>query len=182
MFSKDARPSIGALLQPHNRLFFVVVALALIADQLTKWIVEATVPVNTTSARIIGHWLQVTHTQNTGAAFSMLQGAGWVFSIAAIIVTGVVLYSLTRLPAHERFTRLCLGLIIGGALGNFIDRLRQGFVTDMIHFQIPEINFDFPVWNVADSCVFVGVVSMMVWNYVQERRMAQRAHSRPEEI
>lgn len=159
-----------SLFSRPNAVFFGVIIVFTLLDQISKRWVEATVSPNTTSAQLIGHWLQITHVQNFGAAFNLLQGQGWLFGTAAVVVGIGILVMLTRMDVRERFTRLCLGLIWSGAVGNLVDRIRQGFVTDMIHFQIPEINFDFPVWNVADSCVFVGVVSMLIYSLIQERR------------
>ena len=78
------------------------------------------------------------------------------------IVSVLILYYGPRLPVKDWLSRVALGLQLGGAIGNLIDRFRIGVVTDFIHFQVPEINFDFPVFNVADSCIVVGVIILIV--------------------
>jgi signal peptidase II len=70
----------------------------------------------------------------------------------------------------DRLSRIALGLQLGGALGNLLDRLRQGYVTDFIHFQIPEIGFDWPVFNIADSAIVVGVIALIVISLLRERK------------
>ena len=114
------------------------------------------------------HWLTFTRTQNTGAAFSMFQNGGMLFVVIAAVVTAVIIYYAPRLPEQDWASRVALGLQMGGALGNVVDRLRQGYVTDFIHFQIPEINFDFAVFNVADSCIFIGVITLIALSYFRD--------------
>ncbi len=160
------------LLQRYGMLF-TVAAIALIADIITKRLVEATIPLYS-SIPVIPPFLSWTHTQNTGAAFSLFQNGGVFFIVVAIIVSTLIIYYAPRLPAGDWLSRLALSLQLGGALGNLIDRLRQGYVTDFIHFQIPQINFDFPVFNVADSCIVVGVICLIVASFVRDGQQAQQ--------
>jgi signal peptidase II len=150
------------------RLLLFNAGVVILADQITKRIVEQTIPLYD-SVPFIGHWFQFTHTQNTGAAFSLFQNGGAIFIVIAAIVTVFILYYAPRLPESDWQSRVALGLQLGGALGNVIDRLRQGHVTDFLHFQIPEIGFDWPVFNIADSSIFVGVVTLFVLSYLRER-------------
>ncbi len=150
-------------------VLFIVAAIALVADVVTKRIVEATIPLYG-SVPFIRPFLSWTHTQNTGAAFSLLQNGGVFFIVVAVIVSTLIIYYAPRLPADDWLSRLALGLQLGGALGNLIDRLRQGYVTDFVHFQIPQIGFDWPVFNVADSCIVVGVICLIVASFVRDSR------------
>lgn len=145
-------------------LFFLIAAIAIIADQITKRMVENSIGLleEVTIAPWLSPYLTLTHTQNTGAAFSILPEGGYIFFIIGIIVTSLILYYTPRLPDNDHISRVALALQMGGALGNLIDRVRQGYVTDFVHFQIPEINFDFPVFNVADSCIVIGVILLIL--------------------
>lgn len=163
-----SRQALLVLAQRYGILFGVAFA-ALVADQVTKRVVEANLALYE-SIPVVGHYLSWTHTQNTGAAFSLLQGAGGLFVLIAVVVSAVIVYYAPRLPTRDWLSRVALGLQLGGALGNLIDRLRQGYVTDFIHFKIPEIGFDWPVFNIADSCIVVGVVLLVALSVLREGR------------
>ena len=128
------------------------------ADQLTKlWVVE-NIPLHTQIEGIPGlvHW---TYTQNTGAAFSSFQGMQWLFVLVFAVFTVAVIweFSKKRLP-FTTFDRVCIAAVYAGGLGNMIDRLRLGYVVDMI-----EVEFiKFPVFNVADCFITCGCIALMV--------------------
>jgi len=143
------------------QILLVVACAAIAVDQASKWIVEANMELYQ-SIPILGHWFGFTRTMNTGAAFSLFQNGGAFFYVIAAIVTGFILYYGPRLPERDRASRVALGLQLGGALGNIIDRLRQGYVTDFLHLKIPEIGFDWPVSNLADVCIVGGVVMLII--------------------
>lgn len=144
---------VGALL-----LGVVVIALDIASKQ---WATDNLVlyrPEQLTS------WLNLTLAHNYGAAFSMLSDAGgwqrWFFTIIASSVTVVLLIWLFRLPQEEWLTGLSLGLIIGGAVGNLIDRVQLGYVVDFIdvHYQ----GHHWPAFNIADSAITCGIILMLV--------------------
>lgn len=137
-----------------------------IVDQLSKYQIERTLALGE-SADFLAPYLSWTHAQNTGAAFSMLQNGGWFFFVLGGAASAFVVYYILRLPIPEYALRVALGCVLGGILGNLIDRARQGYVTDFIHFQIPAINFDFAVFNGADSFLFIGVVLLFILNFRQ---------------
>jgi signal peptidase II len=109
-------------------------------------------------------WLNMTLAHNYGAAFSFLAGAGgwqrWFFIVLASVVSVVLLVWLIRLPRREWMTGLGLGLILGGAIGNVIDRVRLGYVVDFIdvHFG----GWHYPAFNVADSAITCGVILLLL--------------------
>lgn len=148
-------------------LLLIVAIIALVADIITKRIVEARIPLYT-SIPFIEPYLSWTHTQNTGAAFSLFQNGGVFFIVVALVVSAVIIYYAPRLPAGDWLSRIALGLQLGGAVGNLLDRLRQGYVTDFIHFQIPQIGFDWPVFNIADSCIVVGVILLIAASFLRD--------------
>ena len=113
---------------------------------------------------------------NEGAAFSMLHSAGgwqrWFFVVLAIVFAGFILYELRRLPVQDRVMGWVYGLILGGAIGNLIDRLHQGFVVDFLLFHWG--NAYFPAFNVADMALSVGAAIWLVVMIIQYRQ--ERAH------
>jgi signal peptidase II len=147
-----------------NALAWLWLSLVVIAlDQLTKGIVigalEPQVP-----HEVIPHFLNWTLAYNTGAAFSFLAGAQgwprWFFSILAVVISAVLARWLARTPRMDWRSALPLALVIGGAIGNLIDRLRIGYVTDFI--QVYYQQWAFPSFNVADSAISVGA-ALLVW-------------------
>ena len=149
----------------QNALIWLSLSAVVIAlDQITKQIVLATLTPYTPHAVVPG-LLNWTLAFNTGAAFSFLHDAGgwqrWLFSALAIGVCIVLVGWLRRLPRGEWRTALPLALVIGGALGNLIDRIRLGRVTDFIEVYYQQ--WSWPAFNVADSAISVGAVLLIVF-------------------
>jgi len=109
-------------------------------------------------------WLNMTLAHNYGAAFSFLSDAGgwqrWLFTGLASVVTLVLIVWLLRLPANEKVTAAALGLIIGGAVGNLIDRINHGYVVDFI--DVYYRNWHWPAFNLADSAITGGVILLLI--------------------
>ena len=132
--------------------------LTIIVDQLTKWLVVTHLEVNQSIFPIppLSGVLAFTYVTNSGVAFGLFKEVGTFFIFLAGIVIATLLYSVRRLPAQPRLARIALGLALGGAVGNLIDRLRLGYVIDFIDFRF------WPVFNVADSAVVVGVTLLAI--------------------
>jgi signal peptidase II len=110
-----------------------------------------------------------THTKNTGAAFGMFQTGGWFFIIVAFVVSTFIVLYTPRIPRHRWYIFLALGLTLGGALGNLVDRLRLGWVTDFIHIAT------FAIFNIADSSVFLGAVILFIVMWREDEKRKQEA-------
>ncbi|HJF54361.1 MAG TPA: signal peptidase II [Limosilactobacillus coleohominis] len=126
------------------------------ADQLLKWWVANNILHNQTRPLIPG-LVELTNLRNDGAAWSLLEGKQWFFAIVSIIAIAVLIYLMHRFKG-QWLVELSLSLIFAGTIGNFIDRLRFGYVIDM--FELMPINF--PVFNIADACLTVGVVILII--------------------
>ncbi|HEX8600474.1 MAG TPA: signal peptidase II [Chloroflexia bacterium] len=143
----------------------VAAGLVVLLDQLSKlWVVEniSQIP----SQVLLEDFLRLRFTRNTGAAFGIFQGGAGVLSVAAIAIVGAIIFSATRMGSNNRLTVLSMGLIVGGALGNLIDRLRLGYVVDFIEVYGPRVQigdsvYTWPVFNAADSAISVGVVLLV---------------------
>ena len=133
----------------------MIVALVVFAlDRITKSVVAANVPKGT-EIPVIGHLVGITNLDNSGAAFGLAPAGTPIFAIASVVVAiGLAIY-VARTPGDVR-TDAVLGLIMGGTVGNGIDRLIYGTVTDFIN-----VHF-WPVFNVADSAVSIGVAALLV--------------------
>ena len=136
----------------------VVVVLDLWTKSLATESLTLYRPVELTS------WLNMTLAHNYGAAFSFLSDAGgwqrWLFTGLASVVTLVLIVWLLRLPAKEKLTGAALGLIIGGAVGNLVDRINHGYVVDFIDVYYRE--WHWPAFNLADSAITCGVVLLLI--------------------
>jgi signal peptidase II len=139
-------------------LFIVVAALGLVCDRVTKVVVSALLTAGHAVAFIPGV-LDFTLVYNTGAAWGLFDGAFWFFFFVAIAISAVIIVYLVVYPRHTRFEVVMLGLVVAGALGNLYDRLAYGQVTDFIH----TLFIEFPVFNVADSCISVGAVGLALF-------------------
>jgi len=128
------------------------------ADQFTKSLTVANIPLYEEVAFIPG-LLQLTHVRNTGAAFSSFEGQQWLFALIFLVFTGMILWEFFKnTMGFTTFERWCIAAIYGGGLGNMIDRVRLGYVVDMIETAFME----FPVFNVADCFITCGCILMMI--------------------
>ncbi|HZR38701.1 MAG TPA: signal peptidase II [Ktedonobacteraceae bacterium] len=155
-------PAKRARLYDALALLTVIVVIAL--DQWTKaLIMQNFQPGGGTPFPLVGHYLVILYTHNSGAAFSMLANQA-ILAVLIALAIGVVIYLYVRmLNSGPLIYKLVFGMIIGGAVGNLIDRaLHSGYVVDFISFRIPEINYYFAIFNVADACISVGVFLLFV--------------------
>ena len=136
----------------------VVAGLAIVVDHFSKLLVETHLPLNHTWAPVpeLSHIFRFTHVTNTGAAFGLFPSGSLVFTLVALLVAGVIVLYNFRLPPGQLLLRVALGLQLGGALGNLIDRLRLGHVTDFLDFGT------WPVFNLADASIVAGVTLLAI--------------------
>jgi len=151
-------------------LFFAGLIVAL--DQWTKALVRQHVPLYTDWLPSWLSWLapyaRVRHTFNTGAAFGLFQQGALIFAILAVVVSVLIISYFPSVSRKDWWMRLALGMQLGGALGNLVDRiLRNGEVTDFISVG------NFAIFNVADSCITVGVIVLVIGVWITERREAR---------
>ena len=140
-------------------IMFLIFAIAIVAaDQLTKLWVVAQIPLHSQVEAIDGLF-HLTYVRNYGAAFSSFQGMRWLFVALFLLLTVALVWEYFKKPLpFSTFERWCLAAIYGGGLGNVIDRVRLGYVVDMI-----EVDFmSFPVFNVADCFITCGCIALMV--------------------
>ncbi len=152
----------------NQSILFWVAGLVILIDQITKHLVREAMPVGSTWAfSPESAWLfRLLHIENNGAAFGMFQQGGVVFSLIAIIVSGVIVYYGLRLPEGQWLLRVILGLQLGGALGNLIDRLVRGPVTDF--FNVMAV-WNTPIFNVADLSITTGVILLLALMLTERR-------------
>lgn len=140
-------------------VFYVLfVAFAVGLDQAVKALVVANIPLSGHVDFLPG-FLDFTYLQNTGAAFSSFEGMQWLFALIFLVFTGMIFYEYfrKRMP-FTSFERWCIAAIYAGGLGNMVDRIRLGYVVDMIETQF----ISFPVFNVADCFITCGCLALFV--------------------
>lgn len=149
----------------------VIAGLIIIADQITKHLVITNIPMGSTWSPWdwLAPYARIVHWKNTGAAFGMFQNFNIVFTILAILVSIAILYYFPRVPRAEWPLRLAMGMQLGGAVGNLIDRLNQGYVTDFVSVG------NFAVFNVADASISVGVVVLILGVWVMDQSQKKSA-------
>lgn len=168
----------------HWAVLLIVIGLVLAADQLTKLYIESTLAPGQTVVPIpaLGDYFRIVRSHNTGAAFGFLPDAGWLFSIVAVGVSIGMLVVHARMPAADWGKRIAMGLLVGGALGNVIDRVRLEHVIDFINYRIPGVISN--VSNVADHGVVGGVILLLIlsWRSADDTsaRAAIDTEQRPE--
>lgn len=136
-------------------LELIVVALIVMLDQWTKCLTDLYLMPLGTSVPLWQGVFHFTSAHNRGAAFGMLQGGRWVFLVVTIAACAVIVYFLIRYRKRAHvLLRICLAMILAGAIGNLVDRMWLGYVRDMLDFRL----INFAIFNVADSAVTVGVI------------------------
>ena len=137
---------------------FISILLLIFLDQAVKGYVVKEIPLGG-MRRFIPKVVSLTYLKNTGAAFSMLENQQWFFTIITLIAMGAAFVYLYRHIKGSIWLLLGLTLIISGGIGNFIDRLRQGFVVDMFHLDF----MNFAIFNVADIYLTIGVGLLLIY-------------------
>ena len=150
-------------MKKHGFFVALIVALAVL-DQVTKAVVARSVELYR-SVPVIPGFFNITRIHNKGAIFGFFSSTGKLpvyilLTAASFCALGFVVYYFIKTPAAEIFTKLSLSLILAGALGNLIDRLFRGYVIDYLDFYIKREHF--PFFNVADSCITVGALLLMI--------------------
>jgi signal peptidase II len=155
---------------------FVGVAIGLYAtDQITKELVtRARGPrADRHSVQVVGDWLRLSYTTNTGAAFGIFPNQPIIFTLIALIAIPTIWTFNRTMSPRTLLTRICLGALLGGALGNVTDRLRLGRVTDFIDAGIGDLRW--PAFNVADSSFVVGILTLTLIVFVLEQGRRSKA-------
>lgn len=154
--------------RPSFLWFWISAALVLVLDLVSKAIVMKSMPVGGRHVEVLGEFFRLRHIRNSGGLFGVLPGNAIYFAVVSVIAVAVILWVLYRSPTRARLQQIALGLVFGGALGNFHDRIRYQEVVDFLDFGIGTNRW--PTFNIADSGVTVGVCFLVLWLFLTERR------------
>ncbi|WLR52269.1 signal peptidase II [Bacillus tianshenii] len=147
--------------------YYLAALLIICIDQITKWLVVTKMTLGQNIPVIEGFFYLTSH-RNRGAAWGMLQGQMWFFYIITVVVVIAVIFYLEKVRKKERLLSWALALILGGAIGNFIDRVLRQEVVDFINVYI--FNYNYPIFNIADSSLVVGVIFVMIYSFMDSKR------------
>lgn len=162
---------------PNRRqliVLFGTAAVLVVADQVTKAIVIGNVALGERIA-VVGDLVQVWHVRNNGAAFSLFQGETLLFFVVSVVALVMIAYFHRTLRERSAWVQVLLGAVLGGTLGNLVDRLRFGYVTDFISVGLDGLRW--PTFNIADSSIVVGIVMLVGYLTIADRHAREEARA-----
>ncbi|WP_405102335.1 signal peptidase II [Oceanobacillus sp. FSL H7-0719] len=155
--------------------YYLVALIVILIDQFTKWLVVANMEIGQ-RIPIIEDFFYLTSHRNSGAAWGILQGQMFFFYIITMIVIVVIVYYMQRYAKNNTLLAISLSLLLGGAIGNFIDRLFRQEVVDFASFIFG--NYHFPIFNVADSALTIGVILVIIATILEERNEKRKERAK----
>lgn len=156
--------------------YFFIALVVFILDQASKWLIVNQLELHETKS-VIGEFFVLTSHRNKGAAFGILENQQWFFlAITVVIVVAIIWYMKLKVKEQKKLLPFALGMLLGGALGNFVDRALNGEVVDFLQFHfvfkffgIP-VDYIYPIFNIADSAIFVGVACILLESVLDWRK------------
>jgi signal peptidase II len=153
--------------------YYLIAIFVILLDQFTKWLIVNNMLLGE-SIPIINNVLYITSHRNRGAAWGILQGQMWLFYVITIVVIVGIIFYLQKAARGKMLLGVSLALMLGGSIGNFIDRVMRKEVVDFIHAYI--FNYNFPVFNIADSSLVIGVILLMIQMLLDERGSKEKSY------
>lgn len=153
--------------------YYGIAIVAVILDQWTKWLVVKNMELSERIS-VWDPWFGILSHRNRGAAWGMLEGQMWLFTIVTVaVIIAIIYFNHTEAKGKPLF-HISLMLLLGGAVGNFIDRLFRGEVVDFVDVYIPVVNYHFPIFNIADAALTIAVVMLFITIILEEKRIRKR--------
>ena len=158
-------------MRPGRLLLVALVAVTVFAlDRVTKAWVSENIPLGT-ARPVVGDYVRIVHAQNTGAAFGLLPERTTLLSVLSVLAVLAIVYYYRQIASASWLVSATLGMQLGGAFGNLLDRVRQGYVVDFVDVGVGEVRFW--AFNVADSSIVVGIFVVTFALWYEERRVAR---------
>ncbi|ONK23305.1 signal peptidase II [Bacillus sp. VT-16-64] len=155
--------------------YYLIALFVVVLDQITKWLIVRHMEIGE-SISILPNLFHITSHRNRGAAWGILEGQMWLFYIITVIVVAGIIYYMQTQVKGKPFFQISLAFILGGAIGNFIDRLFRKEVVDFLDTYI--FGYDFPIFNIADSALTIGVVLLMIQIFREDRKEKVNANEK----
>ncbi|OMP68537.1 signal peptidase II [Domibacillus epiphyticus] len=148
-------------------MYYILTLLVILLDQWTKWLIVASMEIGE-SVKVIDDLLHITSHRNRGAAWGMLEGQFWLFYIITVVVVVAIIYFMQTEAKGKPLMKTSLAILLGGAIGNFIDRLFRGEVVDFVQTFI--LGYHFPIFNIADAALTIGVLLLFGAMFIEDRK------------
>lgn len=148
--------------------YYGLAALVVFIDQWMKWLIVKNMELGDRIA-IWDPWFGILSHRNRGAAWGMLEGKMWLFTIVTLVVIAGIVYYFHKEAKDKPMFQVSLMVLLGGAIGNFIDRIVRGEVVDFIDVFIPVINYHFPIFNIADAALTISVVMLIIVLFLEDK-------------
>ncbi len=150
----------------ENIKIILVTTLSLVLDQIIKYIITTNLKL-TEMIQVIKNFFRITYVQNTGAAFSIFTDSKTFLIILSVLILLILVYYITK-TKHYKYDFILYGMLIGGILGNLIDRMRLGYVIDYLDFNLGGYNF--PVFNLADTFIVISGIILMIRIMMEDKK------------
>src|SRR3989338_421509 len=137
-------------------VIFLTALAVILMDQIAKFLIKANFQLNQ-SLPVVNSIFHLTYINNTGAGFGILKSQASILIFISVAVIGMILFNLDKIKNNETLLQILVGFVLGGTIGNLIDRLAYGYVIDFLDFQI------WPIFNFADSFVTMGVIGLIIY-------------------
>ena len=144
----------------------IISLVCIIIDQIIKVVITTNVEF-AHSINVINNFFRITYLQNTGAAWSILSGNRILLIIVTIIALGIIYYVFLKDKKIKNYESILLGLLLGGIIGNLIDRVRFGYVIDYLDFNI--FSYHYPVFNFADICIVISIIILVIISLKEDK-------------
>ena len=152
-------------------MIIILSIIFIIIDQVSKIIVVNNLT-NNKSIEVIKSFFYLTYTNNKGAAFSILTGRRILLILVALVVIGVLIYYVRKNKIEGKVNKIALSLVIGGSIGNLIDRILRGAVVDFLDFKI--FGYNYPIFNLADTFIVLGVFLLLISMFRKDKNNDRR--------
>src|SRR5687768_7724106 len=154
---------------PRLALVAGVAIFVFVLDRITKMWIEENIPLHE-GRQVVGEYVRIVHTQNTGAAFGLLPERTTLLSVLSVLAVLAIVYYYRQIASNSSLVSGTLGMQLGGAFGNLLDRVTQGYVVDFVDVGYGDIRFW--AFNVADSSIVVGIILVTAALWYEEHRTA----------
>ena len=134
----------------------------LVVDIISKILISNLMSVGQ-SFQIVRNFFNITYVRNAGAAWSILSGKTWLLIIVSLIIISLIVFYIYKNKPKSNIEKISYSMILGGAIGNLLDRIIYGYVVDFLDFNI--FGYDYPIFNLADSFILVGVILLVIYTW-----------------